>query len=127
MDPVVHFEIPAKDAKRASAFYQKAFGWSFNQYPGFEYWSAGTTMSDETGRPTSLGSINGGLGLKGKTAPNAPTITIQVASIDEALQNIKKLGGKQVGEKSQVGDMGWAAYFEDSEGNHMGLWQNTQK
>ena len=29
------------------------------------------------------------------------------------------------GEKMAVGDMGFAAYFKDSEGNVMGLWQNA--
>jgi predicted enzyme related to lactoylglutathione lyase len=37
MDSVVHFEMLAKGAKRASSLYGKAFGWNFNQFPGFEY------------------------------------------------------------------------------------------
>jgi len=124
MDSVVHFEIPAKDVKRASAFYSKAFGWAFNQFPGFEYWSVGTTMSDKDGRPTSPGAINGGMGKKGKTAPTDVTVTISVPDIDAALANVKKLGGKQSGKKQPVGDMGWSAYFADTEGNTIGLWQN---
>jgi uncharacterized protein len=123
MDSVVHFEIPAKDPKRASEFYTKAFGWVINQFPNFEYWSLGTTMSDKEGRPTSPGAINGGLGKKGSTAPNNVTVTIGVPDLDAALANVKKLGGKQQGEKQPVGDMGWAAYFEDTEGNVIGLWQ----
>ena len=75
MDSVVHFEIPAKDTKRASAFYSKAFGWQFNQSPGFEYLSAITTTSDKDGRPTSPGAINGGMGKKGVMAPMAVTVT----------------------------------------------------
>jgi len=27
MNPVVHFEMPAKDRARVSEFYTKAFGW----------------------------------------------------------------------------------------------------
>jgi len=127
MDSVIHFEIPAKDVKRASAFYSKAFGWQFNQFPGFEYWSVGTTMSDAQGRPTSPGAINGGLGKKGKTAPNLPTVTIGVSDIDAALANVKKLGGKAVGKKTPVGDMGFSAYFQDPEGNVIGLWQNAAR
>lgn len=125
MDSVVHFEIPAKDTKRASAFYTDAFGWMFNQYPGMEYWSVGTTMSDQQGRPTSPGAVNGGMGKKGKMAPDAVTVTIQVADIDSALANVKKFGGKAVGKKNKVGDFGWSAYFQDPEGNVIGLWQNT--
>jgi predicted enzyme related to lactoylglutathione lyase len=124
MNSVVHFEIPAKDVKRASNFYNKAFGWSFNQFPGFEYWSVGTTMSDENGMPKSPGAINGGMGQMGVMAPKAVTITISVPDIDAALEEVEKLGGKRVGTKNPVGDMGWSAYFEDPEGNIMGLWQS---
>jgi predicted enzyme related to lactoylglutathione lyase len=124
MDSVVHFEIPAKDPKRASAFYAKAFGWNITQFPNFEYWSLGTTMSDKDGRPTSPGAINGGMGKKGVMAPKDVTVTIDVKDIDGALANIKKLGGKQSGKKMPVGDMGWSAYFEDTEGNIIGLWQS---
>jgi uncharacterized protein len=123
MDSIVHFEIPAKDPKRASEFYTKAFGWVIDQFPNFEYWSLGTTMSDKDGRPTSPGAINGGLGKKGSTAPNNVTVTIGVPDLDAALAKVKKLGGKQQGEKQPVGDMGWSAYFEDTEGNVIGLWQ----
>lgn len=123
MDSIVHFEIPAKDVKRASAFYSKAFGWSFNQFPGFDYWSIGTTMSDKNGMPTNPGAINGGMGKKGETAPKDVTVTIGVADIDAAIASVKKLGGKQVGKKQPVGDMGFSAYFEDTEGNIVGLWQ----
>ena len=126
MDSVVHFEIPAKDVKRASAFYAKAFGWQINQVPNFDYWSIGTTESDQNGMPSKPGAINGGMGTKGKTAPKLPTITINVADIDAALDSVKKLGGKVTGKKSPVGDMGFVAYFEDTEGNVMGLWQSTR-
>ena len=126
MDSVVHFEIPAKDPKRASAFYTKAFGWNFAQTPGFEYWMAGTTESDKNGRPKQPGAINGGMGEKGVMAPDAVTVTIAVKDIDAALEKVTKLGGKPHGKKNPVGDMGWAAYFKDTEGNVIGLWQSKQ-
>jgi len=124
MNPVVHFEIPAKDPKRASAFYTEVFGWTINQFPGFEYWSLGTTASDKNGMPSAPGAINGGMGKKGGMAPDSVTITISVTDIDAALSSIQKLGGKQQGKKRPVGDMGWSAYFTDTEGNLIGLWQN---
>jgi hypothetical protein len=124
MDSVVHFEIPAKDMKRASAFYEKAFGWKLNQFPGVQYWMVGTTESDKDGMPTKPGAINGGMGKKGEMAPDAVTVTIAVADIDATLAQVAKLGGKAHGKKNPVGDMGWAAYFKDTEGNVIGLWQN---
>jgi len=126
MDSIVHFEIFAKDPKRASAFYQKAFGWQISQFPNFEYWNLGTTMSDKDGRPTSPGSINGGMGKKGQMPANDVTVTIGVADIDASMANIKKLGGKPLGKKMPVGDMGFSAYFQDTEGNVVGLWQSAR-
>ena len=123
VDSIVHFEIPAKDVKRASAFYSSAFGWNFNQFPNFEYWSVGTTPSDQNGTPSSPGAINGGMGKKGETAPDAVTVTIRVPDIDAALAKVEKLGGKATGPKTPVGDMGFSAYFQDTEGNIIGLWQ----
>jgi len=32
MSRVIHFEIPASDPERASAFYQKVFGWKIEQW-----------------------------------------------------------------------------------------------
>ena len=45
--------------------------------------------------------------------------------IDQTLKSIGSLGGSTVRAKEQVGDMGFAAYFKDSEGNVVGLWQNA--
>ncbi|MGV0813238.1 hypothetical protein ABQF34_14850 [Mycolicibacterium boenickei] len=46
-------------------------------------------------------------------------------SIDEALSAIRSKGGEQVGEKIAVGEMGFAAYFTDPEGNVLGLWETA--
>lgn len=45
--------------------------------------------------------------------------------IDETLKKIDGLGGSTVDERTPVGDMGFAAYFKDTEGNLMGLWENA--
>ncbi|WP_202875294.1 VOC family protein [Kribbella kalugense] len=45
--------------------------------------------------------------------------------IDAAWKTIESLGGERVGEKAAVGDMGFAAYFKDTEGNVLGLWQSA--
>lgn len=124
MDPVVHFEIPAKDPKRASEFYSKAFGWQFNQFPDFEYWMIGTTKSDKNGQPSSPGAINGGMGKKGGVL-KVPTVTLMVADIDAALKKVTKLGGKVADKKRPISDMGFTAYFTDTEGNVIGLYQNA--
>jgi predicted enzyme related to lactoylglutathione lyase len=122
---VVHFEIPADDVKRAQGFYQKAFGWQIMPMPEMNYTIVSTTPSDKDGRPTKPGAINGGMAQRGNPI-KAPIITIGVENIDAALKKVEQLGGSVTQKKTAVGDMGWSAYFKDSEGNVLGLWQNAQ-
>ncbi len=124
MGKVVHFEIPADDPERAGNFYQKAFGWQINPMPEMNYTMVGTTPSDQNGMPKEPGAINGGMPKRGEPVKNT-VITIAVDNIDAALKTIASLGGKEVGKKNAVGDMGWSAYFKDTEGNIVGLWQNA--
>ena len=56
---------------------------------------------------------------------NVPMLTIGVDDIDAALETIESSGGQTVEAKMAVGDMGFAAYFNDPEGNLVGLWQNA--
>ncbi|HKU10757.1 VOC family protein [Sinomonas sp.] len=120
---VVHFEIPADDSSRASTFYSEAFGWNMMPVPDMDYTMVGTTPSNERGEPTDAGSINGGMYVRNDQLPKGPVITVDVADIDAALDKIESLGGKTVSPKSPVGEMGFAAYFQDPEGNVLGLWQ----
>ena len=46
------------------------------------------------------------------------------AELDATLVAIAKQG-TAVGERTPLGDMGYAAYFTDSEGNLLGLWQTA--
>lgn len=70
MNPVVHFEMPAKDKKRVSDFYSKVFGWQMTQL-GQEmgnYILAGTIPVDENQMAINPGAINGGfLNIKMRT------------------------------------------------------------
>lgn len=69
---VVHFEIPADNVERAKVFYEKAFGWQINKYPGMEYHGVGTTHVDQkTQMPREPGAINGGM-TKRPAAPASP-------------------------------------------------------
>lgn len=119
---VVHFEIPFDDKARASAFYEKAFGWQLSGVPEMDYTIVKTVQSDDNGMPKEPGAINGGM-LSRQAPIMQPVITIAVDDMDGALARIVELGGAVVRAKMPVGDMGFAAYFTDSEGNLMGLWQ----
>ena len=120
---VVHFEIPAKDVKRASAFYKAVFDWWTMEMPGMDYMMLGGTKVSDKGEFSESGSINGGMMKKTKTFGH-PIITIGVEDIDAALKAIVKKGGKTLQKKQDIGqNMGWTAYFIDTEGNVMGLYQ----
>jgi uncharacterized protein len=120
---VVHFEIPFEDRERGSAFYADAFGWQLNSLPEMGYVLATTGPSDQ-GPPSEPGFINGGMLERGAPV-GGPVLVIDVEDIDAALEKIEKLGGTTVSTKQAVGEMGFSAYFNDSEGNLMGLWQNA--
>lgn len=119
---VVHFEIPFDDGDRARKFYADAFGWNITEIPDMHYSIVSTGPIGEGGFPTDVGYIGGGM-LKRESPTDRPVITIEVDDIDEALANIESLGGMTVLGRQNVGDMGYAAYFKDVEGNLMGLFQ----
>jgi uncharacterized protein len=120
---VVHFEIPFDDGDRARRFYAEAFGWQIQEIPDLHYSIVQTGPVGEDGFPAGTGYIGGGM-LKRESPTDRPVITIDVEDIDAALARIEELGGMAVVGRQDVGDMGWAAYFKDVEGNLMGLWQS---
>jgi len=125
MDKVVHFEIPADDVERAKKFYKSVFDWKMEAFPDMEYTMIQTTAVDEKHMLTEPGAINGGM-MKRQDPVKCPIITIDVNDIEETMKNVKKMGGELVRGKMQVADMGYAAYFKDTEGNVIGLWQNIR-
>lgn len=121
---VVHFELPFDDGDRARTFYAEAFGWKLDPMPEFDYTGISTGPMSEDMGPSEPGYIGGG--MTSRTAPvESPVITIETASIEDTLAKVAELGGSTVASKQAVGDMGFTAYFKDSEGNVVGLWENA--
>ena len=126
MDKVVHFEITFDDQARAKSFYSSVFDWELNDADmggGMVYTTATTVPVDDKMMPTEPGAINGGFTSKGSETP-APVITIGVDSIDESLKKIEANGGSTVTPRTPIPGMGAFAYFKDSEGNTMGLFES---
>ena len=123
MRKVVHFEIPADDVERAKRFYGSIFGWQLQDVPGMDYKSVVTTPVDEQSRlPREPGAINGGLMDRTSDTP-VPVITIGVDSIDDSLKKVEAGGGSTITPRTPIPNMGAFAYFKDTEGNVMGLWE----
>jgi predicted enzyme related to lactoylglutathione lyase len=122
---VVHFEVPFADSERARTFYRDVFGWQLNEMPGMAYTIASTGPTADTGMPAEPGFINGGMYARNDRYPTSPVLVMEVASIDDTLKAIEGRGGATLVGKEPVGEMGFSAYFRDSEGNLLGLWENA--
>ena len=125
MDRVVHFEIPVDDATRAREFYGSIFEWGLQPMEEMGYTLVTTSpVDDKTHTPAQPGAINGGIMGRSDRTPH-PIITSEVDSIDDALKRIEAAGGSGVMPRTDMGGNGWFAYFKDSEGNVLGLWENV--
>jgi predicted enzyme related to lactoylglutathione lyase len=126
LDKVIFFEIPVDNPARAREFYGSAFGWKMNEIPEMHYTQVGTVEADRMGVrgvPKEPGAINGGFVERRRELAETPIIYISVKNIDQAAAIIERNGGKVVKPRTPVGNFGFAAYFKDTEGNVVGLWQ----
>lgn len=132
MDPVVHFEMPAKDKKRVSDFYSNVFGWKMTQL-GDEmsnYLMANTTEVDENRMPKTPGAISGGFfDYQDTPGFNIPHLVISVDNLEESMKKVKEKGGKVLGGYKgpdtidEIPGVGKYVTIEDSEGNRIGILQ----
>jgi predicted enzyme related to lactoylglutathione lyase len=126
MNKVVHFEIPAEDLPRARSFYGSLFGWELPEMTmddGTSYTIVRTVPVDDQQMPTEPGAINGGMMQRTAETP-APVVTVAVESVDDTLKQVEAGGGSVVRPRSEIPGMGAFAYFKDTEGNVVGLWEN---
>ncbi|TMK15697.1 MAG: VOC family protein [Actinobacteria bacterium] len=127
MDKVVHFEIPVDDRARAKEFYASVFEWDVQDTDmggGNIYTMAGTVATDEKMQPKETGAINGGL-MDRTSDLSVPVITIGVDSIDDSLKKVEAGGGSTITPRTPIPNMGAFAYFRDTEGNVIGLWETA--
>lgn len=127
MNPVVHFEMPAKDRERVKKFYTEAFGWQMTQL-GEEmgnYILAGTTPVDpQTQMAQNPGAINGGFWVPDDKTPHQPPhVVISVDNLTESIELVKKAGGEILGEPMDIPGIGLYVSIRDSEGNIVGMLQ----
>jgi uncharacterized protein len=110
-NPVVHFEVIGKDAKKLHTFYSNLFGWKI-QDMGPEMGNYGM-IEGESGHP------GGGIG-SGPGNESFVTFYVEVDDPQAYLDKATNLGGKVV---MPVTDMGMVtmAQFQDPEGHVIGI------
>jgi predicted enzyme related to lactoylglutathione lyase len=140
MSPVVHFEMGYKDKNRMVKFYESVFGWE-TEAMGPEmsnYVVAHTTETDKDGMVKTPGNINGGFYAKtDNPGSHPPSVVISVDDIKQAMEEVKKSGGKILGGMDQDGNktmepqmipgVGLWISIEDTEGNRVSLLQPNSR
>ena len=111
------FEIPVNDIAKAKAFYESALGLELTESemgPNKMAWfpmemgaagAAGTLIKGDGYRPSHDGSV----------------VYLHVDKIDPTLAAIAAAGGKTLMPRISIGEHGFIAHFEDTEGNRVAL------
>ncbi|WAC24683.1 VOC family protein [Blastomonas sp. SL216] len=117
INPVVHFEIPVTDMDRAVHFYEVVFGYRLRLETVDGYPMAFFPRAD--GQPGASGAL-----AKGDVyvpAKAGPVLYFDVADIDATLAKAKAAGAAILYPKKDIGEAGFVAEIEDSEGNRIAL------
>jgi uncharacterized protein len=125
MNPVVHFEIPYRDAQRAATFYNEAFGWKTTPLgPRMGHYIVVVTAEEDVVPEAPGGAINGGLyPVKDGWPHQYPSIVIGVDDLQAALDRVTAAGGDVLGEPMRIPAVGDYVAVLDTEGNRVSLLQ----
>lgn len=117
-NPVIWFEIPVKDMERARQFYQTVLGVEL---------SPPTRLGDATLSmfPMAMNTVGAGgaLILNENVQPSlqGTTVYFSVESIGPVLERITRAGGSICIPRTDIGEYGFFAQFQDTEGNRTAL------
>ena len=112
---IVHFELPAADADRASGFWGGLFGWQIgaSAMEGFDY------------RMFQASDDQGGAVMPSEQAGGGVIVYFGTDDIDASVAKVRELGGSAE-DKQPVPTHGWFASCKDTEGNSFSLWQSDE-
>lgn len=109
MNPVVHFELFAKDALTLGTFYAELFGWSLQDLPEIRYVLIDTRAG---------AGINGGI-LTVSDGWRQPMFYVRVDDLQAALDRVEHAGGATT--LPPITEVVSFAQFTDPDGNVVGL------
>lgn len=116
-NPIGWFEIPTTDLNRAKEFYEHILG---------------VELSLQDLGPLKMAwfpMVDGGTGASGSLVHareytpsyHGSLVYFSVDNIEETLKKITEKSGKIINPKSSIGEYGFVAHFEDSEGKRVAL------
>ena len=116
-NPVNWFEIPTSDLNRAKGFYESVFDCQLSlqkmgplQMAWFPMVEGGTGATGTLIKAESYTSSHSGT-----------LVYFPVSNMDLTLKKVTANGGKILNPKMSIGEHGFVAHFEDSEGNRVAL------
>jgi uncharacterized protein len=122
-NPVLAFEIPVRDMTRAIRFYEAVFGYDFGpteQVDGNEM----AWFPLQEGQPGASGALVRGESYR--PSLDGSRLYFSVQDIQGTLKRANQQGAKTLYPITSVGNLGYVAEFEDSEGNRIALHARTQ-
>lgn len=117
VNPVIWFEIPVTDMERGKAFYEAVFDQKLTVVD--------TELRQMAMFPMEMGlpGVGGALVKEAHFVPAyaGTMVYFSVTDITGTLRRVIANKGKELIPKTSIGEYGFCAYFEDSEGNRVGL------
>jgi len=113
---ISNFEIYGDDPEKLAAFYSGLFGWRVEKVEGVSYWRIGIDGD-------SAALTTGGIAHRPSFGPQGWMNFVEVASLDEALAAVTRLGGTVLKPKTAVPRTAWHAVIADPAGNNCLIWQ----
>lgn len=108
---VNYFELPSDNSDQLREFYNKIFNWKFEKGKDTsDYW-----YTDSPG-------IKGALLKRRSEEQKAPTIFVQVESLDDCISKATNSGAQIIVDKQDVSE-GTFVIIKDPQGNSIGIWQ----
>jgi uncharacterized protein len=115
--PVVHFEVIAKDAEKMKRYYEQLFGWKIDSDNPVGY---GIVEREANTNASGVG-IGGGIGAAPDGYSGHTTFYVEVPDVEAALAKAETLGGTRMMGPEQVMDGVEIGLFNDPEGHTVGV------
>jgi predicted enzyme related to lactoylglutathione lyase len=119
--PSTWFEIPVNDMGRAKKFYEKVLGLELSVNEMGPMTMAWFPMTQDA--PGAAGSL-----VKAESYEPSHSGTVVYFSVDDIAETLRRInanGGKTLMPKTSIGEYGFIAHFEDTEGNWLALHART--